>query len=43
MCPQIMLDGSTLDIADEDCLYINIWGLVDAVEGRLSRLDASMT
>ena len=41
MCPQIMFDGSTLDIADEDCLYINIWAPVDAVEGRLSRKDAS--
>ena len=41
MCPQIMFDGSTLDIADEDCLYINIWAPVDAVEGRLSRLDAN--
>ena len=43
MCPQIMFDGSTLDIADEDCLYVNIWAPVDAVEGRLSRLDANMT
>ena len=38
MCPQIMFDGSTLDIADEDCLYVNIWAPADAVEGRLSRL-----